>query len=97
MTLVAFGAGVLATSAAATALALRLARHDAAGAAHALSGLEALRAGPRTSDLETWRDADGTPIVRRTTARDGRGRPSRLEASVTWLGHAHDLATEALP
>jgi len=97
MALVAFGASVLATSAATTTFALRLARHDVAGAAHALSGLEALRAGPRAGGVETWRDADGTPIVRRTTARDGRGHPWRLGASVTWPGHAHDLATEALP
>jgi len=95
--LVAFGAGIVAGGAAAATRAMRLARHDGAGVARALSRAEALRAGPRASDGDVALDPDGTPFSGTWTVRDGRGRSTEIDVRVDWPGHGYGLATAVLP
>ena len=94
--LTAVAAGALAAVATAGGRALVAARHDATATALAAARLEDLRAGPRTSGTDVIAH-EGTTHARRWTATNGRGRPSALDVTVEWPGHAVALATEVAP
>ena len=90
----ALATGGLATVAATSGRALVTARRDAIATTLAGTRLEALRAGPNSAGTDATTRA-GASYVRQWSVVQGRGRPDRLDVTLTWPGHDLRLSTEA--